>query len=190
VSPAADTDLFGWATVLHQIEAPLVSDDLNAAAGKTRIIVGAPNGTFPGGLPLNDPGQMAENQTGLVYSCPVLPGECDGIRGDLSLYINSPDNDMSATTLTAPLDIEGRLFDQAPNALVLSPSSGLRLPYEIKTGQLMGATLFSDGDNLIACAPRWTATRFTTTEAQPRGACFTSGRGLTNFQWLQPCGCE
>ena len=36
VSPAADTDLFGWATVLHQIEAPLVSDDLNAAAGKTR----------------------------------------------------------------------------------------------------------------------------------------------------------
>ena len=36
VSPAADTDLFGWATVLHQIEAPLVSDDLNGAAGKTR----------------------------------------------------------------------------------------------------------------------------------------------------------
>ena len=36
VSPAADTDLFGWATVLHQIEAPLVSDYLNAAAGKTR----------------------------------------------------------------------------------------------------------------------------------------------------------
>ena len=78
-----------------------------------RIIIGAPNGTFPGGLPLNDPGRMAESQTGLVYSCPVLPGECKVIQGNLSLYINSPDNDMSFGELTEPLDIEGRLFDQA-----------------------------------------------------------------------------
>ena len=38
VSPAADVDvdMFGFATVLHQTETPLVSDDLNAAARKTR----------------------------------------------------------------------------------------------------------------------------------------------------------
>ena len=82
-----------------------------------RIIIGAPNGTFPGGLPLTDPGQMAENQTGLVYSCPVLPGECEGIQGDLSLYINMPDNDMSTGELRSPLDTEGRLFDQARKIL-------------------------------------------------------------------------
>jgi len=89
-----------------------------------RIIIGAPNGTFPGGLPLNDPGQMAENQTGLVYSCPVLPGECEGIQGNLSLYINSPDNDMSEFELQAPLDIEGRLFDQARKIDMLAINDG------------------------------------------------------------------
>jgi len=36
VSPADDTDLFGWATVLHQIQEVVPSDDLNAAAQKTR----------------------------------------------------------------------------------------------------------------------------------------------------------
>jgi len=60
---------------------------------------------------------MAESQTGLVYSCPVVPGECEGIQGDLSLYINSPDSNMSMGTLTAPLDTEGRLFDQARKIL-------------------------------------------------------------------------
>ena len=37
-----------------------------------------------------------------------------------------------------------------------------------------------------ACAPRWTARRFST-DAQPLGACYASGRQLTNFQFLQPC---
>ena len=77
-----------------------------------RIIIGAPNGTFPGGLPLTDPGQMAESQTGLVYSCPVLPGDCEGIQGNISIYSSCPDNDKSDRTLTS-VDIEGRLFDQA-----------------------------------------------------------------------------
>ena len=77
-----------------------------------RIVIGAPNGTFPGGLPLTDPGRMAERQTGLVYSCPVLPGECEGIQGNTSTYMSNPDNDMSADAL-GPIDIEGRLFDQA-----------------------------------------------------------------------------
>lgn len=36
VSPADDTDLFGWATVLHQIQEVVESDDLNTAAQKTR----------------------------------------------------------------------------------------------------------------------------------------------------------
>jgi len=67
---------------------------------------------------------MAESQTGLVYSCSVLPGECEGIRGNLSLYINSPDNDMSTATLTAPLDIEGRLFDQARKTDMLMINDG------------------------------------------------------------------
>ena len=45
-----------------------------------RIIVGAPRGTFPGGLDL-DAASTPENQTGLVYDCPVSRGSC-GRLGD------------------------------------------------------------------------------------------------------------
>ena len=35
-SPADDTDFFGFATVLHQLQTVDDADDLNTAAGKTR----------------------------------------------------------------------------------------------------------------------------------------------------------
>ena len=64
-------------------------------------------GTFPGGLPLPDPGLSAENQTGLVYSCPVQPGVCEGVRGDMSIYAGNPDGtgawSNSLPSMTAPL---------------------------------------------------------------------------------------
>ena len=78
-------------------------------------------GTFPGGLPLSDPGQPAENQTGLVYSCPVQPGVCEGVQGDTSITARDIDADMDPNTErrlpnNGPV-IEGRLFDQARKKL-------------------------------------------------------------------------
>ena len=84
-----------------------------------RIIVGAPFGTFPGGLSLSSiPGEVAESRTGLVYSCPVKPGICEGVRGNTSIHVgiasSLPARDLPIGDL--PDDgafIEGRLFDQA-----------------------------------------------------------------------------
>ena len=73
-------------------------------------------GTFPGGLPLTDPGQSAENQTGLVYSCPVQPGVCEGVQGDTSITAQDIDANMDPNINQLPTSgpvIEGRLFDQA-----------------------------------------------------------------------------
>ena len=85
-----------------------------------RIIVGAPSGTFPGGLSLGDPGAPRAERSGLVYACPVQPGTCDGIRGDTTRYLGVPharDNNPCVDGLTLrtfPQSyIEGRLFDQA-----------------------------------------------------------------------------
>ena len=86
-----------------------------------RIIVGAPMGTFPGGLPLLDPGQRAENQTGLVYSCPVQPGVCEGVQGNMSIYAGNPDGGTGAE-VDLPDNgavIEGRLFDQARKSICM-----------------------------------------------------------------------
>ncbi len=48
-----------------------------------RIIVGAPNGTFPGGLPgLVDAGSDPVNNTGLVYQCPIDNGTCGAVGRD------------------------------------------------------------------------------------------------------------
>lgn len=38
-----------------------------------RIIISAPNGTTPGGAVPN---------TGLIFTCPVQPGNCVGLMGD------------------------------------------------------------------------------------------------------------
>ena len=74
-------------------------------------------GTFPGGLALTDPGQSAESQTGLVYSCPVQPGVCEGVQGNTSITDQDIDANRSTNTdqelpTNGPV-IEGRLFDQA-----------------------------------------------------------------------------
>ena len=85
-----------------------------------RIIVGAPMGTFPGGLPLPEPGQGAVNQTGLVYSCPVQPGVCEGVQGDMSIYAGDPDGTGAVGDLPDNgAVIEGRLFDQARKSICM-----------------------------------------------------------------------
>ena len=77
-------------------------------------------GTFPGGLSLPDPGQSAVNRTGLVYSCPVQPGVCGGVRGDTSIYAGDPDGTQPTGDLPDNGDIiEGRLFDQARKKCLL-----------------------------------------------------------------------
>ena len=93
-----------------------------------RIIVGAPMGTFPGGLPLSDPGQPAENQTGLVYSCPVQPGVCEGVQGDTSITAADIDANMATVQRDLPNSgpvIEGRLFDQARKSGLCQTSTNI-----------------------------------------------------------------
>ena len=88
--------------------------------GVYRLLVGAPKGTYPGGLNLTDPFEPAERNTGLVYSCPIL-GACEGVTGDVSRYINDetladgavPDVTISLNELYSQAISEGRLFDQA-----------------------------------------------------------------------------
>ena len=70
-------------------------------------------GTFPGGLSLSNPRQMAEDRTGLVYSCPVQPGVCEGVRGDTSIYVGINITDPTSDLPENGAIIEGRLFDQA-----------------------------------------------------------------------------
>ena len=64
----------------------------------------------------------ASPRTGLVYSCPVGPGECEGVRGDTTRYVgpgldditNGFQNSLSETRDLFQQQIaEGRLFDQA-----------------------------------------------------------------------------
>lgn len=197
-SPArgdASNDLFGWAAIFHQVEQVDSSDTMSEAARKTRLIVGAPHGTYPGGLSsITDPGAERVVQTGLVYTCPILPGSCEGIRGDTTVYLNNPaarDNDASLSgsqLIDYPQSyIEGRLFDQAPNAKLWSTNERTYLPAENKTGQLLGATLYSNGERFIACAPRWTDTNIVPFQLQPRGVCYAGLRDLTGFERLQPC---
>ncbi len=89
------------------------------------MIVGAPRGSYPGGLSLDDPGLSATNETGLVYSCPIGPGSCEGVIGDRSVYSGTGvDEDITNGVQTTPIVTlpefvysqpisEGRLFDQA-----------------------------------------------------------------------------
>ena len=44
--------------------------------------MGAPRGTYPGGLMSLPDNGTAENQTGLIYNCPIQPGDCDGLFGN------------------------------------------------------------------------------------------------------------
>ena len=46
--------------------------------------MGAPSGTYPGGLPrftgVNDSESL--NGTGLVYTCPIVSAECESLSGN------------------------------------------------------------------------------------------------------------
>ena len=75
-----------------------------------RVIVGAPRGTYPGGLALDDPGEPAENRTGLVYTCSVTPdGDCGPVLGDDQT--GEMINDLTITVNNDFLSAGSRLFD-------------------------------------------------------------------------------
>lgn len=86
-------------------------------------MIGAPKGTFPGGLDIVDPLLPAENNTGLIYQCQLGNDVCEGVRGDVDLYIgDSITDDITNAVESYSFDSnnyfpaaisEGRLFDQA-----------------------------------------------------------------------------
>ena len=87
-----------------------------------RVIIGAPRGSYPGGFNLSDPGLPATVNTGLVYSCPLGPGDCEPIRGDTTRYVGGGINITNGYQVVMNSDLtaiysqgisEGRLFDQA-----------------------------------------------------------------------------
>ena len=69
--------------------------------------------------------------TGLVYSCPIGPGDCEGVTGNRDLYIGSgiPDDttnhvlQLNVNDDFFPLALsEGRLFDQARKSMIYEHS--------------------------------------------------------------------
>jgi len=161
LSPSMNSneDFFGYAVALHQTQEPPVGD-FNANVEATRIIVGAPKGTFPGGLNVGAPGSNSALRTGLVYQCPVSPSTCTGVFG-------------------TGTGTDKRLFDDEPNQ-----------NDEDKNEQFMGATLESNGNYFVACAPRWVSLDLALNsidQGRPQGRCFISERSLMNFETLRPC---
>lgn len=72
---------------------------------------------------MTDPFQLASFQTGLVYSCSIDTGDCEGVRGDTSFYVGMDTSKFITNGIvnmaTRKSDLfsrpfaEGRLFDQA-----------------------------------------------------------------------------
>ena len=74
--------------------------------------MGAPKGTYPGGLPLTDLGQPALPNTGLVFDCSVVPDRerpCGHLAGDpvTGVTLNGQDLTVDNDYLSAG----ERLFD-------------------------------------------------------------------------------
>ena len=69
-----------------------------------RLLVGAPTGTFPGGLDIEDRGNPAVEKTGLLYNCSLVDRDppCGPVLGDDALVDDDNDGLRGA----------GRLFDQ------------------------------------------------------------------------------
>lgn len=194
-------DQFGFAMALHQMMVVDPSDDRTTVASKTRILVGAPRGTFPGGLELDDLDLPAVDNTGLLYSCSILPNTtspCEAVQGDeatLSGQLSDPNNDL--------LQPGGRLFDQRPNAKRIRRLAGRDpITIEAKKGQMLGAFVRSTGDTVIVCAPAWVVAArsyettneipldFAPTNSFPKGRCYYTDRNLRNVQYLDPCSSE
>lgn len=168
----ASDDYFGFSVALHQIRVPTSFDE---ALTSTRILVGAPKGTYPGGLLDLPMSSTPESETGLVYDCPVQQGTC-GMIG------NGQGND-------------ARLFDPDPNTVIpnnINRSVSMFNVNELKSGQQMGATLISSGELFVACAPQFIIS-FQEQDSRDFdrrrkiGRCFYSQRNLTGFRELRPC---
>ena len=88
----------------------IATSELKASPHSNRVIVGAPRGTYPGGLALDDPGEPAESRTGLVYTCSVTPGgDCGPVLGDDQT--GEMINDANITVNNDSLSAGSRLFD-------------------------------------------------------------------------------
>jgi hypothetical protein len=180
-SPATgDQDLFGYAAALHLVDATGASSDFQHAIQNTKIIVGAPNGSFPGGLEFNITDDDALNNTGLVYVCNISCTSsdcCEALTG------NGTGNDIRL------FDYQGNSNGRDPFELVVE----LIVQDEQKSGQFMGATIVSTGEHIMACAPRWISLNtedyfngpFDKTRAH--GRCFIADRNMENFKLLRPC---
>ncbi len=58
-----------------------------------RLVIGAPGGSYPGGVMSLPAAPQALNNTGLVYECPVGQGNCDRVGGiDTPLFDNTGRN--------------------------------------------------------------------------------------------------
>lgn len=71
---------------------------------------------------MSDPGSSATVNTGLVYSCPLGPGDCAPVTGDTTRYVGGdiditdgyqPVVNSDLTAIYSQEISEGRLFDQA-----------------------------------------------------------------------------
>jgi integrin alpha 8 len=196
-------DLFGFAFAFHEMEEILSGDGAEQAAGKTRLIVGAPQGTFPGGLPLVDPGGRAEERTGLVYTCSITPDNteelCGAVPGNDQTGVRI--NDLTITVDNDFLSAGSRLFDQRPNAQTFNRFDKLRQA-EHKTDQFLGATVFTRDGRLLVCAPIWTPFGLynpaiasdenspAVSNALPQGRCYYTNRELTDVNFLDPCNVQ
>ncbi|XP_065914801.1 integrin alpha-V-like [Dysidea avara] len=156
-SRLSDSDLFGYSLVLHKIRDP---GDLN----DVKIIVSAPHGRA-------NERETTENPKGVIYTCPILPGNCTGLMG------NRQGTDRR--------DADYRLFDSDQNAFGSTPATDVAT-LEFKGGQFLGATLKSNGRTFMACAHRYIST-CAGFSRYPYGVCYISDRSLTNFQAEIPC---
>lgn len=98
---------------------------------------------------MTDPFQLASFQTGLVYSCSIDTGDCEGVRGDTSFYVGMDTSkfitDGIVNMATRNSDLfsrpfaEGRLFDQARklNCCITSQSASLGCGFLLSTMQIL-----------------------------------------------------
>jgi hypothetical protein len=154
-------DQFGFAMVPHLDTDPEELGAMNLTpndyAAHARIIVGAPHGQAPGN----------SSRTGLVYTCPVTPGDCTVLTAD------QPDD---------PLHQSMFAVDKNFNA------SNPQYFREEKDRQLLGASMSVSQDKFVVCAPLYTT--FKGDVLRYSGKCFMSDRSLRNFTSHDFCANE
>jgi len=87
-------DLFGYSLVLHKLVAGgdvantryvysiTCGNSVFQLHAHFRIVVSAPHGQAEGAMLARNPNDPTNSATGVIYTCPIEPGECEGLRGD------------------------------------------------------------------------------------------------------------